>query len=68
MVSGQVVPLFNPRTQQWSEHFVWSADKTTIQGITPTGRATVMVLRMNRTVIVLARQRWVSVGWHPPAE
>lgn len=68
VVPGQVAPLFKPRTQQWSEHFVWSADKTIIEGITPTGRVTVMALRMNRTVIVLARQRWVSVGWHPPAE
>src|SRR5262245_20786050 len=25
-LSGQVVPLFNPRTQTWSEHFQWSQD------------------------------------------
>ncbi|MEM9219170.1 MAG: HNH endonuclease [Cyanobacteria bacterium P01_F01_bin.150] len=67
-VSQKVVPLFNPRTQQWSDHFAWSSDKTQIDGITPTGRATVVVLKMNRPIIVFARQRWVQVGWHPPVD
>lgn len=43
--SGQVVALFNPRTQLWSEHFV--AEGVTIRGLTPTGRATVRVCNMN---------------------
>lgn len=30
-VSGQRVPLFNPRTQKWSEQFKWSADGTLIK-------------------------------------
>jgi hypothetical protein len=25
-----------------------------------------MVLNLNNEVIVAARRRWVSVGWHPP--
>ncbi|MEA5421081.1 HNH endonuclease [Spirulina sp. CCNP1310] len=66
VVSGETAPLFNPIKQSWSDHFVWSADKTQVEGITPTGRVTVNTLRMNRIIIVLARQRWVSVGWHPP--
>src|SRR5204863_7670295 len=24
--TGEEVPLFNPRLQQWSEHFAWTAD------------------------------------------
>lgn len=40
-----MVPLFNPRTQRWEEHFelegVW------IVGRTPIGRTTVRVLAMN---------------------
>ena len=67
-VSQKIVPLFNPRSQQWAEHFVWSSDKTQIEGITPTGRATIVALKMNRPIIVFARQRWVQVGWHPPAD
>ena len=25
LVEGAIVPLFNPRTQRWNEHFQWSA-------------------------------------------
>lgn len=64
----ETVPLFNPRSQRWADHFAWSADKTEIEGITATGRATVMALKMNRPTIVFARKRWVQVGWHPPAD
>jgi hypothetical protein len=38
------VPLFNPRTQRWSDHFDWSDDGTQVIGITPMGRATVASL------------------------
>ena len=44
------------------------ADGIYIEGLTPAGRATISVLRLNRELLVLARQRWVSGGWHPPAE
>ncbi|WP_442947992.1 HNH endonuclease [Nostoc sp.] len=42
-----VVPLFNPRQQIWSEHFLWSANGRTIIGVTPTGRATCNRLDIN---------------------
>ena len=35
-------------------------------GLTAVGRATIVALNMNNAVIVYARRRWVSVGWHPP--
>lgn len=60
------VPLFNPCTQNWSEHFRWSEDGMYIIGVTSQGRATVVALKMNRPMICHARQRWVAVGWHPP--
>jgi len=63
---GKVVLLFNPRTQQWSEHFTWSLDATKVEGLTAIGRATVIALRMNNPVIVAARHRWAISGWHPP--
>ena len=65
-LTGETIPLFNPRTQVWSEHFAWGADGTQIVGLTAVGRATVVALRMNNPLIVAARRRWVSVGWHPP--
>ena len=42
-----MVPLFNPRTQRWAEHFVWTADGLSIVGTTPIGRATCSRLDMN---------------------
>lgn len=43
--TGRVVELFNPRTQNWPDHFAFRGPE--ILGITPTGRATVDVLNMN---------------------
>jgi hypothetical protein len=65
-VTNKNYPLFNPRLQQWSEHFCWSLDGTKIEGLTSIGRATILALKMNNSVIVAARKRWVVAGWHPP--
>jgi len=62
----QKIKLFNPRTQNWHEHFRFSKNKTTIIGKTPCGRATVVALRMNNEQAVRARSRWVEAGWYPP--
>lgn len=45
--TGVVVPLFNPRTQAWFEHFQWAEDGLRIVGLTPLGRATVAALRLS---------------------
>jgi hypothetical protein len=66
--SKQIVRLFDPRHQIWNEHFRWTAEGDCIVGLTPTGRATILALNMNRPSIVRARQLWVSVGWHPPRD
>lgn len=66
--TNKEVLLFNPRTQNWNEHFYWSADGTKIIGKTPIGRATVITLKLIEEVIVIARRLWVSVGWFPPKE
>jgi hypothetical protein len=60
------VPLFNPRTQLWSDHFEWMQSVTLIRGLTPVGRASVVRLRMNLPRIVEARLIWVRAGEHPP--
>jgi len=60
-VSGELVPLFHPRRQLWREHFAWNADFTLIIGLTPTGRATVEVLQLNREGLINLRRyrtRW----------
>lgn len=69
-----VVPLFNPRQQNWSDHFIWSADSRIIVGVTPTGRATCQRLDINdnrypeEDSIRSARGFWVMAGLHPPIE
>jgi len=65
--SGEKVPLFNPRQQRWHEHFSWSEDGTTIVGLTACGRATVIALKFNHSLIIAARSIWVSIGQHPPS-
>jgi hypothetical protein len=62
------VPLFNPRTQIWTEHFAWSPDGTLIIGLRPIGSATAAALRLNNEFIVVARRFWVEAGWWPPIE
>jgi hypothetical protein len=67
-LTGEIVRLFNPRYQVWREHFAWTAEGDRIVGLTPTGRATVVALNLNRPSLVKSRQAWVSVGGHPPAD
>lgn len=67
-LTGEIVPLFNPRTQRWLDHFRWSPDGTRVEGLTALGRATIVCLRMNNPVIIVARSRWTLGGWHPPTD
>jgi len=67
-VTGQKAPIFNPRQQNWIEHFEWAEEGSIIWGRTSIGRATVHALNMNDPDVVAARRLWVSVGWHPPIE
>lgn len=64
--TGANVPLYNPRTQNWYEHFAWSEDGTEVIGQTTVGRATTLALQLNNEYITPARRRWVAAGWHPP--
>ncbi len=60
------VTLFNPRQQNWSEHYVWSVDRLQIVGKTAIGRATCHRLDLNDRFIIRARALWLRDGWHPP--
>jgi hypothetical protein len=64
--TGQLVSLFNPRTQSWGDHFTWVNGGTHVVGTTSVGRATVIALRLNNENVVEARSLWVEFGWHPP--
>ena len=60
------VPLFNPRQQQWSEHFIWSSDGLQIIPLTAVGRATEQLLRLNRERTLQIRAQDIVVKRHPP--
>lgn len=45
--TGELVPLFNPRRDEWEDHFAFRG--VWIDGLTPVGRTTVYVLAMNET-------------------
>lgn len=57
------VPLFNPRRDVWSEHFLW--DGVRVVGLTATGRATSEILALNRPLILTIRQEETTLGRHP---
>ena len=52
--TGDPVPLFNPRTNRWTDHFGW--EDRQVVGRTPIGRATVAALNLNHPRRVLIRE------------
>lgn len=67
-VTGVESALYNPRLHEWNEHFRWDESRTTLEGVSAIGRATVARLQPNRPRTVRARRRWVEAGLHPPTE
>ena len=59
------VDIFNPRVDEWEQHFRWSADWTRVIGRCSSGRATVACLDMNAKVLRLARRYWRVLGLIP---
>ncbi len=57
-------PLFHPRSQAWADHFRWAG--AVVVPLTPTGRATVAALDLNRPQIVGIRLEEAERGRHPP--
>ncbi|MBK6903909.1 MAG: HNH endonuclease [Saprospirales bacterium] len=58
--TNEVATLFNPRKNNWNDHF------SEIIGKTPTGRATVEALKLNRERLILLRKGLFKIGEHPP--
>ncbi len=61
--TGNETPLFNPRRDSWPEHFRW--ERVTVVGLTPTGRATISALRLNRPLALSIREEEAHRGRHP---
>jgi hypothetical protein len=65
--TGAVVPLFNPRTEDWRTHFSWSEDWLRVVPRTAIGRATEARLQLNRLGAINVRRGLLSLGEaHPP--
>ena len=54
--SGQQANLFNPRVDRWEDHFVMT--EGVISGLTPVGRGTLQLLKMNRIQRVELRRAY----------
>lgn len=64
-VNAEIVSLFHPRTDMWSDNFIWNEDYPLILGISSTGRATVETLHLNREGVVNLRRVLYILGEHP---
>jgi hypothetical protein len=58
-----IIPLFNPRQQRWSEHF--QLQGSAIHPLTPTGRVTVFLLRLNTPERLEERELLITLGDYP---
>jgi len=63
--SVRLVALFNPRVDNWTDHF--ELDGARIVGLTLAGRATVAVLRLNQEARLLDRITLIEAGRYPPS-
>lgn len=66
-LTNGTVPLFNPRRDDWLEHFAWQEGGLYIVGRTAIGRATVATLSLNDDYHQSARSVWMLAGIYPPA-
>jgi hypothetical protein len=61
--TNEIVRLFNPRQDAWSDHFEW--DGPVLLGRTPIGRTTIEVLNINLNHRVAHRQFLLAEGEFP---
>lgn len=60
IVTGELTPLFNPRTQFWEDHFAMNG--AVIDFKTSVGEVTIRLLDMNNPRFVEARQHLIELG------
>jgi hypothetical protein len=63
-LTNRIIPLFNPRRQQWARHFRWNGP--IVVGRTAAGRATIAVLRITFRIGSLNGRRSLSKGFFRP--
>ena len=63
-LSGELVPLFNPRVESWDDHF--ELDAGAILSLTPIGRATTALLQFKLPQRVEVRASLMQANRYPP--
>jgi hypothetical protein len=63
---GEAVPLFNPRAQDWNEHFRWSRYR--VEALTAIGRATIAALDLNHPRRLKIREAEALFQLFPPVD
>ncbi|MBX3084157.1 MAG: HNH endonuclease [Anaerolineae bacterium] len=64
-VTDQVALLYNPRKDNWSDHF--ALDGAYIKALTPQGRVTQFLLELNSEARIVDREVLIEAGEYPPA-
>jgi hypothetical protein len=59
-LTGRLVAFYNPRTQEWSEHF--ELEGPLVRPLTAEGRVTVKILRLNDQERLLEREILLKAG------
>lgn len=62
-LTGRLTPFFNPRQQEWAEHF--RLEQAEIIPLTPEARVTVRIFHLNDADRVAERQALMNVGLYP---
>ncbi|MGA2541270.1 MAG: hypothetical protein ABSG78_06875 [Verrucomicrobiota bacterium] len=62
--TGKMAALFHRRLDSWRLHFRWQDER--LIGLSPTGRASVAALNMNRPLVPAIRREETIRGRHPP--
>jgi 5-methylcytosine-specific restriction endonuclease McrA len=61
--TAELTRLFNPRSQNWNEHFKWRDAE--LIGLTAIGRTTLNVLAINEPLLLEVRAALVTEGAYP---
>ena len=61
--SGKLTPFFNPRTQQWHEHF--RLEGANIVPLTAEARVTIIIFQFNHPDRLQERERLLITGLYP---
>jgi hypothetical protein len=64
-LTGDITRLFNPRTQNWDDHFQLNLISAEIRGISAEGRVTVFLLKMNSKEQIEYRRLSIEMDVYP---